>query len=131
MTKDTYEERKAVRMSSGGEHCVFCTKPLSNLNDFNKRMHIENCKIRKSIESNNSGSPLHYTGAQSATPPGGSRKVKDENLVKLGLELGDNCVYCSKSFLNLSDFNKKLHFEYCKRKKKMGNVESFLCSPTL
>jgi hypothetical protein len=95
----------ASLLAQVGETCLFCTKPLANLNEFNKRMHIENCKIRKSIEGNLS-----------------SRKSKkDENLIKLGLELGTQCMYCSKSFLNLSDFNKKLHFEYCKLKKKKLN----------
>lgn len=32
------------------ESCIFCNKPLANLNEFNKKMHLENCKIRKSIE---------------------------------------------------------------------------------
>ncbi len=105
--KETYDEKNNAKMSMGGEHCVFCTKPLANLNEFNKRMHIENCKIRKSIE--NSGSPV-YTSPKKTN--------KDQNLVKIGMELGDNCLYCSKSFVNLSDFNKKLHFEYCKLKKK-------------
>jgi hypothetical protein len=105
--KETYDEKNNAKMSMGGEHCVFCTKPLANLNEFNKRMHIENCKIRKSIE--NSGSPV-YSSPKKA--------VKDHNLVKMGMELGENCLYCSKSFVNLSDFNKKLHFEYCKLKKK-------------
>ena len=85
------------------EHCMFCTKPLANLNEFNKRMHIENCKIRKSIENNGSSSSKH---------------IKDDSLIKISMELGDSCMYCSKSFINLSDFNKKLHFEYCKLKKK-------------
>lgn len=104
--KETYDEKNNAKNNMGGEHCVFCTKPLGNLNDFNKRMHIENCKIRKSIENN--GQPVYSA----------KKGVKDENLVKLGLELGDNCYYCSKSFVNLSDFNKKLHFEYCKLKKR-------------
>lgn len=116
--KETYDEKNAIKMNMGEEHCVFCTKPLGNLNDFNKRMHIENCKIRKSIENNNGASPVQYNGSPSASS---GRKIKDENLVKLGLELGDNCLYCSKSFINLSDFNKKLHFEYCKLKKKKMN----------
>lgn len=128
--KETYDEKNSSRMSIGGEHCVFCTKPLANLNEFNKRMHIENCKIRKSIENNGTSS---YT---SSSPKKG---VKDDLLTKLGLELGDNCVYCSKSFVNLSDFNKKLHFEYCKLKKKklaqmtgslsMSMDASINCSP--
>ena len=102
--KETYDEKNNIRMNLGGEQCVFCTKPLANLNEFNKRMHIENCKIRKSIENN--------------SPASMSKGKKDENLIKLGIELGDNCMYCSKSFVNLSDFNKKLHFEYCKLKKR-------------
>lgn len=110
--KETYDEKNNTKMNMGGEHCVFCTKPLANLNEFNKRMHIENCKIRKSIE--NSGSPSN-------------KRNKDENLIKLGIELGDNCPYCSKSFVNLSDFNKKLHFEYCKlKKRKLVNMNGSL-----
>lgn len=92
------------------ETCSFCSKQLANLNEFNKRMHIENCKIRKSIEGNLNNSNLKSKS-----------KDKDENLVKLSMELGNQCMYCSKSFVNLSDFNKKLHFEYCKLKKKKLN----------
>lgn len=109
--KEYYDEKNNMKMNLGGEHCVFCTKPLANLNEFNKRMHIEHCKIRKSIESSGT---VTYTTSDGNSP----KKLKDENLVKLGIELGENCVYCSKSFVNLSDFNKKLHFEYCKLKKR-------------
>lgn len=127
--KETYEQKNNLKMlarangatssantshtaansntnANSNEHCIFCTKPLANLNEFNKRMHIENCKIRKSIENN-----------------GMNTKHKDESLIKIGLELGDSCMYCSKSFVNLSDFNKKLHFEYCKLKKKKLNSQ--------
>lgn len=108
--KETYDEKNNGAFNNG-EHCVFCTKPLANLNDFNKRMHRDNCKIRKSIE--NSGSPNM-----------GKKGQKDENLIKLGIELGESCAYCSKSFINLSDFNKKLHFEYCKfKKRKMAKMD--------
>lgn len=126
--KETYEEKNNLKMlarqqnanntnnsnnSSDGannnsELCIFCTKPLANLNEFNKRMHVENCKIRKSIENNGSN----------------SKNNKDESLIKISLELGDSCMYCSKSFLNLSDFNKKLHFEYCKLKKKKLQINA-------
>lgn len=121
--KEYYDEKNNMKMNIGGEHCVFCTKPLANLNEFNKRMHIEHCKIRKSIESSGAAS---YSSSDGNSP----KKPKDENLIKLGIELGENCVYCSKSFVNLSDFNKKLHFEYCKLKKRKiaqlnGNPASY------
>lgn len=99
-----------------GDACIFCTKPLANLNDFNKKMHLENCKIRKSIEGNFSHTP--------------KSSKKDENLVKLSEELGAQCMYCSKSFANLSDFNKKLHFEHCKLKKKKLNSSLVVVNAT-
>lgn len=117
--KETFEHRNNLSklqqannlsmddQTSTGESCIFCTKPLGNLNEFNKKMHLENCKIRKSIEGN-------FSSPKSAK--------KDENMIKLSLELGAQCIYCSKSFSNLSDFNKKLHFEHCKSKKKKLNA---------
>jgi hypothetical protein len=87
------------------ENCLFCAKSLSNLNGFNKRMHIDHCKIRKSIE----GVPL----TQRAKSSPGGKKPGD-----LGIELGNECLYCGKSFARLSQFNRKLHFEHCKLKKR-------------
>jgi hypothetical protein len=102
------ETNQLVKVESV-ENCIYCMKPLGNLNEFNKRMHTDNCKIRKSIEGNmkkKDGSDNGYQG-------------KSDNI-----DLGDSCLYCSKSFHNLSNFNKKLHFEYCKLKKKKLNLIS-------
>lgn len=158
--KETYERKNKYSMSNGGsisllnnstsgdtnalESCLFCTKLLGNLNEFNKRMHIENCKIRKSIEGNFNQSLLLNSSLDSLnkslkipiiTPNNnnangnnnnnnnsnvgngnGEAGLKKEN--GLSVELGNQCIYCSKLFVNLSDFNKRLHFEYCKLKKK-------------
>lgn len=85
------------------EACIFCNKPLSNLNSFNRKMHIEHCKIRKSLEGT-----VRSRG-----------KNKSENLSKQdGANIGDHCVYCDKSFARLSDFNRRLHSEHCKSKKR-------------
>ena len=142
--------------ASALESCLFCTKQLANLNEFNKRMHIENCKIRKSIEGNFNQSLLlnssldslnkslnnnnnNNTNNKQQQQPGGMNGggggAVDASSVsavglglglglglnlkkEIGIELGNQCIYCSKLFVNLSDFNKRLHFEYCKLKKK-------------
>ena len=113
--KETYDQKNNLKMNLGGEHCVFCTKPLANLNEFNKRMHIENCKIRKSIESSGPN----------------ANKNKEDSIIKYGIELGDSCLHCNKPFVNLSDFNKRLHFEYCKLKKKKMRLDGSLMSSSM
>jgi hypothetical protein len=95
--------------NNNSNSCAFCHKDLSKLNDFNRKMHLDNCKIRKSLEG--------------ISPSRSSKKAnKDPALTQLAQELGDHCVFCSKSFTNLSDFNKKLHFDHCKTKKKQLNT---------
>ncbi len=94
-----------------GESCLFCSKPLANLNEFNKKMHVENCKIRKTIESN-MGNDASGTSRKAS-----NSNEKDENF-RLNIELGAQCMYCGKSFMNLSEFNKRLHFEHCKLRKR-------------
>ncbi|CAF0753053.1 unnamed protein product [Brachionus calyciflorus] len=86
------------------ETCIFCTKPLGNLNSFNRKMHIEHCKIRKSLEGN-----LKET----------NKKNKDENLgTQDSQDIGEHCIYCNKSFARLSAFNRRLHSDHCKSKKR-------------
>lgn len=88
--------------------CIFCAKPLGNLNSFNRKMHIEHCKIRKSLEGNiRSGG--NHTKDQTSGKQGSSSDTSD---------IGDHCVYCNKSFARLSDFNRRLHSEHCKSKKR-------------
>lgn len=85
------------------ETCIFCTKPLGNLNSFNRKMHIEHCKIRKSLEGN----------LRAGT------KNKDENISSQDSStIGDHCIYCNKSFERLSAFNRRLHSDHCKSKKR-------------
>lgn len=91
----------ASLLQSLTEACIFCSKPLGNLNSFNRKMHIEHCKIRKSLEGNIRS----------------SSKNKDENKVK-SADTVDQCVYCNKSFARLSEFNRRLHSEHCKSKKR-------------
>lgn len=38
-------------MIDAEESCIYCSKYLYGLNDFNKRMHIETCKVRRLVES--------------------------------------------------------------------------------
>lgn len=104
--------------SAYSEPCVYCTKPLGNLNEFNKKMHIENCKIRKSIEAN-----IIKSSPNNKSPNTNNKNdsTKDENTIR---DLGTHCIYCSKSFLNLSEFNKKLHNEYCKTRKRKSNQQN-------
>lgn len=94
-------------MSGGSSSsiCLFCQKSLTTLNDFNKKMHIENCKIRKSIEGT-----LYRRPSKSA-------RRQQQQMNQTNMELAQ-CLYCAKSFHNLSNFNKKLHMEHCKYKKK-------------
>lgn len=95
-----------------GDACLFCNKPLSNLNDFNKKMHLENCKIRKSLEGN-------VTPKSKKDDPTSSSSSKSNSASHLDtIDLGPQCMYCSRSFANLSNFNKRLHFEHCKVKKR-------------
>lgn len=119
--KETNEEKQNMKCQTKGESCLFCTKPLENLNEFNKRMHVENCKIRKSLEGANgkkdtNGGHGGMNNSQSSDNGGhGSHGGGG------GIDLGDNCGYCGKSFVNLSNFNKRLHFDHCKlKKKKLG-----------
>lgn len=92
--------------------CLFCNKPLSNLNDFNKKMHLENCKIRKSLEGN-------VTPKSKKDDPTSASSSKSNSASHLdSIDLGPQCMYCSRSFANLSNFNKRLHFEHCKVKKR-------------
>ena len=109
--KETNEEKQNMKCQTKGESCLFCTKPLENLNEFNKRMHVENCKIRKSLEGANSTKDTSQDG-------NGSLNSSQSSQSGQGIELGDNCGYCGKSFVNLSNFNKRLHFDHCKLKKK-------------
>ncbi|CAF0753020.1 unnamed protein product [Brachionus calyciflorus] len=85
------------------ESCIFCSKPLGNLNSFNRKMHIENCKIRKNLESN----------LQAANSDGTKVEV-----VQDPDEKADNCVYCNKSFVKLKTFHRRLHLDHCKLKKR-------------
>jgi hypothetical protein len=88
-------------MLSSENSCAFCSKCLFGLNDFNKKMHIETCKVRRLID-----------GDSSLTNGDGN---SDENY----LILGENCPYCFKSFKDFkSDFNKRLHVKSCKIKKE-------------
>ena len=38
------------------------------------------------------------------------------NSNKIIVDLGDSCMFCSRSLMNLSNFNKKVHIETCKIK---------------
>jgi hypothetical protein len=85
------------------DSCIYCSKYLNGLNDFNKKMHIETCKVRKLVESNSN----QFNGGNS------SNQLEDYMI------LGDNCTYCFKSFKDFkSDFNKRLHIKCCKIKRE-------------
>lgn len=102
-TTSTQSNESHSLFQSLTEACIFCNKPLSNLNSFNRKMHIEHCKIRKSLEG--------YVRPRA--------KNKSENLVKQDTgAIDDHCIYCNKSFARLSDFNRRLHSEHCKTKKR-------------
>ena len=55
------------------ESCVYCSKYLFGLNDFNRKMHIETCKVRKLVESqanfnnNNNNNNGNATGGANST----------------------------------------------------------------
>ncbi|RNA22616.1 hypothetical protein BpHYR1_002558 [Brachionus plicatilis] len=91
------------------EACIFCAKPLGNLNSFNRKMHIEHCKIRKSLEGN-----IRSAGSLNKDQASGKQGASSGNTS----DIGDHCVYCNKSFARLSDFNRRLHSEHCKSKKR-------------
>ena len=110
--------------STSSESCLFCNKPLANLNDFNKKMHLENCKIRKSIEGNISSkskkddSASLKSGSNNSNHHNHHQQQQQHHAADNNIDLGMQCMYCSRSFTNLSNFNKRLHFEHCKVKKR-------------
>ena len=86
-------------MIDSEESCVYCSKCLVGLNDFNKKMHIETCKVRKLVDAN--------------------RTNGEENQLENFIALGENCTYCFKSFKDFkSDFNKRIHIKTKTRQSK-------------
>jgi hypothetical protein len=88
---------------------------LANLNEFNKKMHMDNCKIRKTIEGTAGKNKMETT---TVIDKNGTMVTLTSNGSPY-IEMGDQCIYCSRLFVNLSEFNKRLHFEHCKLKKRI------------
>jgi hypothetical protein len=134
-------------MMDSEESCVYCSKYLFGLNDFNRKMHIETCKVRKLVESqanfnnnnnanaaggansNNSSSQNQSNGntnanggtattAATTATTASSLDLNLNNQLEDYMILGENCSYCFKSFKDFkNDFNKRLHIKCCKIKK--------------
>jgi hypothetical protein len=93
------------------------------LSDFNKKLHFEYCKLKKKKLnelnlSNNAnyqiqnGQSTQINTNNNPSMNGSNGNANKNNIV----DLGDSCVFCSRSLMNLSNFNKKVHIETCKIK---------------
>ena len=123
-------------MIDSEESCVYCSKYLFGLNDFNRKMHIETCKVRKLVESqtaaaataasagangnaaSQSNANSNANGSNNNNGSASSLELNISNQIEDYMILGENCSYCFKSFKDFkNDFNKRLHIKCCKIKK--------------
>ena len=59
-----------------GESCLFCSRSLVNLSNFNKRIHIDTCKI-KTLKKNTS--KMRQTVSAKSPRKRANKKEKDSN----------------------------------------------------
>jgi hypothetical protein len=99
-------------MIDAEENCIYCQKYLYGLNDFNKKMHLDTCKVRKMVDSSpsnplmNGGGGGQQTGSNStgsstsssASSSSSENNSTQHNAIEESLIAQDNCIYCFKSF---------------------------------
>lgn len=111
-------------MIDSNESCIYCSKSLYGLNDFNKRMHSDTCKVRRLVESNfvsfhHHNQQHHQQHLQASSSTGAAAVVAASNsspsvvppvvinnhvnnaspafCLEDYMMLGDSCPYCFKS----------------------------------
>jgi len=126
-----------------GDSCMYCSKSFINLSDFNKKLHFEYCKLKKkklqlsntSVQQQQQQQQQQQHQQQSSFNPhnlmnasnshhhhhqqqqmSSSMLHLDDSSKVAKLDLGESCLFCSRSLHNLSNFNKRIHIETCKVK---------------
>ena len=107
-----------------------CNSPNNNNNNNNNN----------NLLSNHMNSLNHLSSQLMSTPqsqtsgldvPGSASPCSDPSKALGKLDLGESCLFCSRSLVNLSNFNKRIHIETCKIKtlKKATNKLRQTASP--